>query len=369
MIFVPSIERSGEIKFYLIKSLPYYPRLIVILGLLVVGLGLQIYTLSVIPGIFFLLGAVILGLAAGYESMEKPKGSPFWKEVGWPAFEEVIRLNRHSDKWDRTFLDVTNVRGFILFILVLAQGFLVYVLLAFGSVQIINAIGYLLDILLMLSPTPPQSPYAAAGKIYLADTLVVALPLWFTGTRRILKNNQLIIKVEELLYIRETFEGVLSQNGDQFIPMMETKAAKEGKGDIPTDVQLKVRYKDMPNIYYGLQAQVNINDVQGKSYPYFYCVLVASKNLNLKPVREKFPRWRKSLQRKTEKNTFLAFFKGKGLSEKVICEHNKQREVEVLVIRQKTTRTSGYHVSRNMASEIFHTAYELGRRINLSLLK
>ena len=350
---MPPIERSGEIKFYLIKSLPYYPRVTLILGLLLVGLGLQVYTLSIIPGLFFLLGAVILGLAAGYESMGKPQGSPFWKEVGWPAFEEVIRLNRHSAKWDRTFLDVTNMRGFTLFILVLGQGFLVYLLLAFEPGHILKNINYLLDVLLMLRPTHPQSPYAAAGKIYLADTLVVAIPLWFTGTRRLLTNDQLMIKVEELLHIRKNFEGVLDKNGDQFIPMMETRAAKKGEGEIPTDVQLKVRFKDMPKVYYGLQAQVNINDVQGISYPYFYCVLVAEKSVDLRTFRENVKRVKKSPKPKAAKNKFFAFLKQNSPSEKIVIEHQKQREVEVLVVRQRTTKTSGYNVDRKMALKIF----------------
>jgi hypothetical protein len=369
MTFIPPIERSGEIKFYLIKSLPYYPRIYLILGMLVVGLGLQIYTLSVTPGLFFLLASVVLGLAAGYESMEKPKGSPFWKEVNWSALEEVIRINRHSATWDRTFLDITNGRGFMLFVLVLAQGFLVYFLLAFGPGQIMKGMVYLFDVVLMTGPRPPQSPYAAAGKIYLADTLVIALPLWFTGTRRLLKNDQLMIKVEELLYIRKGFDTVLNQNGDQCIPMMETRAAEEGEGEIPTDVQLKVRFKDMPKSYYGLQAQVNINDVQGRSYPYFYCVLVAEKSVNLWPFWEEVQIMRKSPRPGGRKAVFFGLIKLETPSERIVVEHQKQKDVEVLVVRQRTTKTSGYNVSRRMASEIFRTAYGLGTKINLSLIE
>ena len=369
MTFMPPIERSGEIKFYLIKSLPYYPRVCLILALLLIGLGLQVYTLSLTPGLFFLLGAVILGLAAGYESLVKPQGSPFWKEVGWSAFEEVIRLNRHTAKWDHTFLDVTNGRGFMLFLLVLVQGFVVYLLLAFGPGQMMKGIGYLLDTLLSLNPRPLQSPYAAAGKIYLADTLVFALPLWFTGTRRVLKNDQLIIKVEELLHIRKTFEEVLAQNGDQFIPMMETRAAKVGEGEIPTDVQLKVRFKDMPKTYYGLQSQVNINDVQGRSYPYFYCVLVAEKTVNLWRFWEEEQSARRSPRPERKRSGFFGSLTLKAPKERILIKHQRQRDVEVLVIRQQTTKTSGYNVSRGMASMIFRKAYELGRKINLSVLQ
>jgi hypothetical protein len=162
---------------------------------------------------------------------------------------------------------------------------------------------------------------------------------------------------------------VLGRSGDQFIPMMETRTAEKGEGEIPTDVQLKVRFKDMPKSYYGLQAQVNINDVQGRSYPYFYCVLVAEKRVNLWPFWEEVQEMRKSARPKERKALFFGLIKLERPSERIVVEHQKQREVEVLVIRQRTTKTSGYHVSGEMALEIFRTAYGLGRKINLSLLE
>jgi len=47
----------------------------------------------------------------------------------------------------------------------------------------------------------------------------------------------------------------------------------------------------------------------------------------------------------------------------VISEYQRQRDVEVLVIRQYTTKTSGYHVKREAALEIFRSAYALGREV------
>jgi hypothetical protein len=346
MIFLPPIERSGEIKFYLLKSLPYYPRLYLISGLLMLGLALQIIYLSVFAGIFFILGAVSLGLASGYESGAEIEGSPFWKEVNWEAFEEITKLNKRSEQWDKTFLDITNLQGFLLLFVIVIQAVVVWFYLTFGADGWEAGINYLLNKIEGRGSVPSRPWYGEVGSIYLTNVLALTLPFWFTGIRRILKKDKLVIQVEELLAIRDTFEKIAEVNEDTFVPMLETRAAIGGEGDVPSRVHFKVLFKNMPKTFYGLQAQVNINDVQGKSYPYFYCVLVGEEASDL----QKF----KSLR---------------SPPFDVVTEYQKRKGVKVLVIRKYTTKTSGYYVRRRKAIEIFRYAYELGSEINQTVQK
>lgn len=344
MGYFPAIERTGVIQFYLWKSLPYYPRLLLAIVSFVTGLGLQVFGMRVFPGVLLIVLALALGLASGYQSKAKTAGSPFWKEADWDALEEIIRLNRRSKRWDQTWLDITNRRGALLFVAVILQAVVVWLLLL------------------------PRVDTGAAASIYLVDVLVVAVPLWLTGSRRLLKNDQLVIQAEELLRIRDRFQTTLDQNGDRLQPMLETRPTETGDGEVPTGVQLKVLYRDMPKNYYGLQAQTNINEVQGVSYPYFYCVLVGEMELKLERFKDRI-RFSNPIEpqpKAAAKGRFLRWIEklGAGAAPRIIVEYRQNRNIDVLVIRQFTTKRSGYHVQPETALEIFRSAYQLGRVIH-----
>jgi len=106
------------------------------------------------------------------------------------------------------------------------------------------------------------------------------------------------------------------------------------------DARFSVRFPHSPDGFYGLQAQINLNVVQGASYPYFYCVLAAKPGFGLASYRDKI-----------------------DLPTSVICEAQKDARAEVLVIRQKTTKKSGYHTKDSRCAEILAAAVEGGRKI------
>jgi len=80
--------------------------------------------------------------------------------------------------------------------------------------------------------------------------------------------------------------------------------------------------------------------VQGASYPYFYCVLAAKPGFDLSRFKDKII-----------------------LVPKIICEYQEDSKAEVLVIRQYTTRKSGYHTKDRQCAEILRLALEGGRLI------
>ncbi len=86
--------------------------------------------------------------------------------------------------------------------------------------------------------------------------------------------------------------------------------------------------------------QVNINRVKGSDYPYLYCVLVARPALKLpKQIRTDAP------------------------SNITIETDAKAADVHVVVIRQKTTKTSGYHTNDAACRVIFQYALDRCRKL------
>ena len=110
-------------------------------------------------------------------------------------------------------------------------------------------------------------------------------------------------------------------------------------GTIPDDLKFRVDIKDRDKDFLGLYGQVVLNEVQGKSYPYFYVVLVARRGYGLEAT-------------------------GKGVFRPgVTTEFKVQDQVEVFVIRQKTTKTSGYHTKPGDALLILGDGLGLAERL------
>ena len=90
----------------------------------------------------------------------------------------------------------------------------------------------------------------------------------------------------------------------------------------------------------GLYGQVVTNDVNGTSYPYFYVVLVARKGFGLQPV-------------------FQAYRPPKKMTK----EFKVEDDVEVFVIRQTTSKTSGYHTKNKKMTAILKAGIALADQV------
>ncbi len=107
----------------------------------------------------------------------------------------------------------------------------------------------------------------------------------------------------------------------------------------PDNFKLVAEYSETPEGFHGVQAQVVINRVQGKGYPYFYACIVADEGLKL----------------------FNRAQPDEPLPEEVIREEQTEDGVDVIVIRQRTTRTSGYHTKPARSVEILKHALAVAR--------
>ncbi|MCJ7580673.1 MAG: hypothetical protein MUP98_09075 [Candidatus Aminicenantes bacterium] len=318
----PPPEKRDSVRFYVAKKLPYNLRISITVILLIVGFCLQLVFLDPVYGIPFLILGIILVFVKGYDSRKSLKTfnlDPSWKTVPIEKIQEIERLRKKSRRWDRDALDVSNPLGF-------------FGLLLFSSMAIALAIG--LGIL---------AKDTRISSILVLDTIILVVPIWLSGMKLILKQPNLAVRVNLILKLHNVFQNLKKE--ELFKPaLMLTK--DENNKAVPVDARFSIRFPHSPDGFYGLQAQINLNVVQGSSYPYFYCVLAAKPGFRLASFRDKI-----------------------DCPPQIICEAQKDERAEVLVIRQKTTKNSGYHTNDSCCAEILAAALEGGRKIIDSIQK
>jgi hypothetical protein len=315
-MLLPDPQRRGEIHFHVAKTLPYETRLLVMLSLLAIGLVTQALALSygsgliVFVGAAFLLAAVLFSLAKGYTN--KPadlKGSREWRGADRESFAKIVSISAKVRSWDQSALDITCPLGG--FSCVLAGGVV---------------LGVTMDL--------KASGHEMLALVWWLDATVLLVPHWVTGVRTVVKNAPLTIKVQQLLKIMAVWQAT-ARADEKMLPEMEVLCTAEGQ--VPQDAKLVLQMNRLGPEFLGLQTQVVINNVQGSDFPYLYCVLVAQPKLRLHQ------------QLQTEPSAGL------------VAERKRQGDVDILIIRQNTTKTSGYHTDFAGALRIFGYALSEAR--------
>ncbi len=277
---------------------------------------MQIIFLNPVVGIPFLILGIILVFVKGYDSRARLKTfdlDPKWKTVSVEKIREIERLRQRNRKWDSDALDVSNALGG--FVLLLFSGIAIALSIVLGNLANDSRIFFIL----------------------LTDTVILIVPVWLSGMKFILKQPNLAIRVKIILKLFKVFQDL--EHGETFKPALML-AKDENEKAVPVDARFSIHFPHSPDEFYGLQAQINLNVVQGTSYPYFYCVLAAKPGFGLDSYREKIE-----------------------CPESVIKEYQEDDRAEVLVIRQYTTKKTGYHTDISRCEEIFAVAVEGGRKI------
>ena len=313
----PPPEKRDSVHFFFAKNMAYDVRMTVAIALTVFGLILQVWTLVPWPGIPFLIMAVGLVLVKGYDSrarLKKFTPDANWTDVNMERLTQIEEMRKKNQAWDKDALDITNGKGCVIFFLMLG---------AIGGLTFLTLM-FTMDLVLTL--TIP------------IDAAILLLPLWLTGLKFILNQPNLMVKVKLIEHLGKQFESLKKEN-EMFVPALMLTRDEEGQS-VPTDARFTIKMEPAPDGFYGLQAQININLVQGNSYPYFYCVLAAEPGFGLQ-------RFEASVR----------------TTDKVICEYQEDEKAEVLVIRQFTTKKSGYHTKKQACWEIMYSAVMAGRAV------
>lgn len=303
-MILPSAADRSIVVFKFWPSLAYPARLCAAFALIGAGLVAQVATASFLWGALLVAAGNLLTLVSGYDNrVDFGKFDPGaeWVSIEREKLAELRRLDRRIRRWDRSALDVTNPLGAAIFVLV--------------------TLGLAAAALLFTGP----------ARILALDAALLLLPHWLTGVRSVLRLPGLLVKIDVV-------QGLLAVLDRERRPhRVHLLALLGGAGTrLPADVKFRVDLASRPEGFLGLHGQVVLNKVQGRSYPYFYTVLVARRGYGLGEI---YGRYRAP----------------GGLAK----EFNQKDDVEVLVIRQATTKSSGYHTDLPAAETILREALAL----------
>ena len=308
-----SKEEQGIVIFHLWKSLTYTPRLGLSIFLIFVGFVIQYYSFSVLPGALFVLAGNLLLLVKGYDNRIKLAGykaDAEWVKTDSEQLNNIVKLNTNAKKWDSSATDISNPMGVTFFIL---AAFAVVVLYIYSV-----------------------GNYDRGIEIVAVNIAVLLFPHWFTGIKRITTTPKLINKITLYRRLMKGFSESLAKDKISYMTFVKGDEQK-----LPSDVKMKVEFEAQPESFLGMYAQVSMNDVQGKDYPYFYVVLVAKPELQI----------------------LDKYYQSVSLPKKVIKEASRADGVEIIIIRQYTTKTSGYHTKARAMKAIFETGIQTARQI------
>lgn len=313
-----SREERGIVTFWLWNTLKYPVRLLISVGCIVAGFGLQSLIalsrpspnllLAVLPGAALMAFGNLLLLVRGYNT--RVKLGKFSAEAGWERVDddklrEVEELTRRMRKWDRSFIDISNARGVLPFLLLLAG-------VVFAGMYAVSEH----DVFVM---------------ILAVDVGVLLLPHWVTGLRSIMTLPNLLLKANLTRRLLEDVGGLLRQHQVEYFMLL-----KGGDTKLPDDVKFRIKIQGQHPDFLGFYGQIVTNNVSGTPYPYFYVVLVARQGFGLQRSFEQYQAPRN-----------------------IVKEYNEEGDVEVFVIRQHTTRTSGYHTKYKDVRRIFLEGLEV----------
>lgn len=288
------------------RSLRGTGRAVVVGVLLAAGLVVQVVLASPIwGGVLVLVGSVLTWLRGVHIKPAQPRKRE-WREVAEQQFLEVQVHHERITRWTRHWLNIHSGRG--------GCGFVLALVLGAG-----------VTVGLMILPGDPLAPERARAlpMIWAIDYGLFVVAVWLSGRRTAWMPEDLLLRVECLA----PMIGLARQNAMLFEPrpMLELAMyADEKRPPVPHDARVMIRLKKAADWFIGVQVQVSINRVQAKPYPYLYCVLLAKKGHDL------------------AKRVMAEGVRGLAPADTTI-EHQEEKDVDVVVVRQHTTRTSGYH--------------------------
>ena len=282
------------------------PQLRGILSVLLITAGFffQISAKNIFVGMPFIIPCLILNLIKGIAIKKVTTKSLNWQEVTPEKIDQALQHCQRIKKFQSKDIGCLILLFFVIFAMIFGFPFLEILKLPFPLI------------------------------VALINAVILFLGIAWSGRKSAWMPPGLDIKSE---IVKRMLNAPVIRNDPmlQAVPYLEI--AKADKGTLPNDTRLLIKFKDAPDEFIGLQAQISINSVQAKEYPYFYVVLIAKPQFNL-----------------------LEKFRGKAL-DKCVIENKKTEEVDVVVIRQQTTKTSGYYTDTAVQDYILSNGIKLAK--------
>ncbi|MFO7722794.1 MAG: hypothetical protein R6V49_06170 [Bacteroidales bacterium] len=307
-----SAQDDNIVVYHLFRKMPPAKRLLIAFFLIAAGFALQFYLVHFLPGLPIAIFGMVLLLVKGYSNKVNFKGydpSAKWEVVDRSALEQVVELNVKMKRWARSVTSISSgIGAFVFFILLI--GFFILAMAAYAN---------------------GNQPLLIVG----VNAALLILPFWFSGNKKVLTTPRLVVKIKGFLYVLDQLKDRLT---DHKVDYYLLKIGGEKK--IPDDVKIRVMFKDQLENFLGMYVQISVNSVSGSDYPYLYVVFIAKKGFGLK-------------QR----------FNRVSVPRGVVKEYELKNDVEVIVIRQLTTKTSGYHTRPAAMMMLFALGIDEGMKV------
>lgn len=303
--------------YFILPWLPFSIRLILMVGLVFGGLFIQLFYAQLVPGFFMILAGSVF---ASRRSLSNKvtlglKWDPKWQTVTGEEWDRTLKLERRGRKWQRDISNPASGPGMAMVILIVVLTFITFIITVDED-----------DELLLL---------------FLADVFALFIPSLLFGRLTFWSPPGLNVKIKAL---RNVLKHLQADYGDelQLQPMLglEKPEGHEQGASVPVDAKMMVKIAGAPDKFYGVQVQCSTNNVQGKRYPYLYAVLLFAPDYPVDPKKAPRP-------------------KGSNLD----FEPSATNEAIIMVVRQHTTKTSGYHTNEHRQNDIVDSAVDLARRI------
>ncbi len=311
MTFNPFLSQKQQeiVVFPIWQSMAYWQRILVGFTGILAGLVIQYHwwhnTFLLAVSFFPILAGNLLLTVRGYDNRTKfgkyrPEAE--WEPVSEEKILEVEQLIKKMKKWDRSLIDVSNPLGKVTFVIL-----------------------FIVIVVLFIAANLQQERRFA---VFAINAIILFLPHWISGTRSIQTQPNLLFKLDMIKYLlrhREITERLQPHEVEYLLQLNGTEEKK-----VPEDIKLRIKFDPQDPGFLGYYCQIVVNRVKDKKYPYFYVVLVAKDKYGLRRI-------------------FTPYTAPRRISK----EFKKQEDVEVIVIRQATTRTSGYHTNNKTVRKIF----------------
>ncbi len=233
-------------------------------------------------------------------------GEPVWAPADPDWHLQIQQRIAKGRRWDQSFWDLSSPLVIVSLLVLGFVGFLVFS----AGVVVFDGLAWL--------------PFSLAA-------FTLWAPMFLNGMRAPWHPNQLIIKAQALAPIGQVVQDVCPDAYD-VVPLLGLVEGKRGR--YPVDARVMLRPKaDDGSGFIGVQVQVCINSVQGKNYPYVYCVVLGKPEFE---IRASHP--------------------------KLVLEPGHGDDVRYLVVRQHADRRGGWHTSAKVVSQIVTEAMDIAER-------
>jgi len=295
----------GKITFKIFPGMPYPIRLALALASVAAGIAVQLSGVEASRvssmaalivgalGVFF--GILLLMVDSKTNEPKRVRGKKSWERVTEQEYARIKALVKDGKRWARRdAFGANNLVGCLMFLLVALGLFIAFgALLAEGENRL--------------------------ARVLAVDAGLFLLLTFFSGTRKAWAPADLIVKIDALTRVldRERHQPTPRLKVQ---PMMEVQKGARDRS-LPRDVRLLGTVEKAPEDLIGFQIQCSINRVSNTPYPYVYAVIIARKAFDLQTRIARYAVSAKDL----------------------VSFEEADDEVDVVVLRQKTTKTSGYH--------------------------